>query len=268
MGTPTVPVLADGAATTCLTDATGTAGAPTEASYTNLGTTARTVLVTVSTTSSSTTGAFDLLATVAGVPYTESTLPAACDDLSSGTLIEPTDGWSDDSATDLAALPFTVQLYGAAMGYYSVTSNGYAQLWASSTGSPSTGYSNEALPSTDAPRNMIAPFWDDLIPAGPGTVSVATFGTTPTRHFTVQWTDWSPISDDTNRLTFQIKLFETTNVIEFHYCTMTPADDARVTGDSATVGLQNGTGTLATQHSYDTATSVGTTNALRFTPAP
>jgi hypothetical protein len=69
------------------------------------------------------------------------------------------------------------------------------------------------------------------------------------------------------RLTFQVKLFATTNVIELHYCTLTPSPMAdRVTGSSATVGLENGSGTDGVQHSFDAASSVSTANAIRFTP--
>lgn len=71
------------------------------------------------------------------------------------------------------------------------------------------------------------------------------------------------------RLTFQAKLFETSNVIEFHYCameaTMAP-DIARATGGSATIGLENAGGTAGTQHSFNTPASVQTGVLLRFTP--
>ena len=70
------------------------------------------------------------------------------------------------------------------------------------------------------------------------------------------------------RLNFQIQVYETTNVIEFHYCSLVAntgsATDA--TGASATIGLENAAGTEGVQHSFNQAAAVDTVNALRFTP--
>ncbi len=70
------------------------------------------------------------------------------------------------------------------------------------------------------------------------------------------------------RLTFQAQIYETTNVIEFHYCTLAANSGSAtdVTGGSASVGLENATGDVGVQHSYGTASSVNTTDGIRFTP--
>ena len=65
----------------------------------------------------------------------------------------------------------------------------------------------------------------------------------------------------------QAKLFEGSNAIELHYCTLTAGMMAdRITGASATVGIESSTGTAGRQHSLDTAMSVNTTSGIRYTP--
>jgi hypothetical protein len=65
---------------------------------------------------------------------------------------------------------------------------------------------------------------------------------------------------------FQIKLFETTNVIELHYCTHTAASPTRASGVRATVGIENATGISGVRHSYNMGGSIGTASAIRYTP--
>ena len=63
-------------------------------------------------------------------------------------------------------------------------------------------------------------------------------------------------------------MLEGTNVVEFHYCTLDAGTGSatRVTGDSATVGLESATGNEGLEHSFNAASSVSTTQAIRFTP--
>jgi hypothetical protein len=59
-------------------------------------------------------------------------------------------------------------------------------------------------------------------------------------------------------------------VVEFHYCTLNANGGGTQleTGSSATVGLENLTGTDGVQHSYNRVNAVSTATALRFTPNP
>jgi hypothetical protein len=67
-------------------------------------------------------------------------------------------------------------------------------------------------------------------------------------------------------LSFQVKLFETTHVVEFHYCRLEPVGSPLSTGFSATIGIQDGTGLRAAQHAFNMVGAVSTSAALRFTP--
>ena len=83
----------------------------------------------------------------------------------------------------------------------------------------------------------------------------------------VEWRDYSFFSDRMARLTFQAKLFETTGVIELHYCAINPGTNAgNATGGSATVGIESPDGRSGAQHSFERAMAISAAAALRFTP--
>ena len=76
-----------------------------------------------------------------------------------------------------------------------------------------SGLTNNVNVTTGRP--ILAPFWDDLDVAS---IDYVTTGSSPNRVFTVQWTNakWD-YSATSACLSFQIKIYETTNVIEFIY---------------------------------------------------
>lgn len=114
----------------------------------------------------------------------------------------------------------------------SACSNG----WLSLNNSPQTGPVSSAnhdpavsIPAIGSGVGLIMPFWDDLSggygpPAGPVTVPAMAYyqtsGTTPNRVFTFQWGDpgnpWHSYLGSGDA-TFQVKLYETSGVIEFRY---------------------------------------------------
>lgn len=67
-------------------------------------------------------------------------------------------------------------------------------------------------------KPVIAPFWDDLDLVDVNNLVYKTIGHSPFRVFTVEWkkTKWTFESTDA-ALSMEVKLYETTNVIEFHY---------------------------------------------------
>jgi hypothetical protein len=232
---PTVRAINNCTATTCLDSRVGMSGMPTVLAYDNGGAFPQTILVSVAGASPTAGGTFDLSVAFADLTpaaaYTFATIAGSCDDVSMGTAVSPVNSmmmpiaWTDDSISPTAELPFPVQLHGAAASHYALTSNGILQLFPNAMGTASTSFSNATIPASGTPNNYIAPFWDDLRTAGSMTVGarVATLGTAPNRRFVAQWTDFTLPLDETARLTFQAKVFETTNVIEFHYCTLTAA---------------------------------------------
>ena len=141
---------------------------------------------------------------------------------SSGTFTPITGGTNagllaDDALSSAIPLGFTFQFDGVSYTSAIASSNGYLSFGTSPT---SFGYNN-TLATTDASgdKPLLAPFWDDLTggSAGSPAASYLTTGTAPNRVFTFQWLNWTTLSDTGPTMSFQVKLFETTNVIQFVY---------------------------------------------------
>ena len=123
---------------------------------------------------------------------------------------------------------------------------------------------NQAL-SLDSDENIIAPMWDDLISSTNGRIYYQTFGAAPDRIFIVEWSDFSSFNlssgSSPGTATFEVKLFESSNTIEFHYQDVVFDDTTTDNGKSATVGIGGDSGAI--QHSYNEAVLSNAT-ALSF----
>jgi cysteine-rich repeat protein len=196
-------------------------------------------------------------------PYAVTRIPAACVDTSAGMAVAIL---GDDVVSDSAALPFTFQYFGAPVTHWVMSSNGNLQL---TSGSGSTAYFNRAIPDASPPNAMIAPFWDDLVVTStpmPASARVLTTGSAPNRVFVAEWANYRPIrAPNGTGLTFQVMLYETTNVIEFHYCSITGTSDD-LFGSSATIGIENADGTAGLQMSYNMPMAITAGSGFRFTP--
>ena len=267
---PVLRVLATCTATTCLASGTSTpmsTGTTTSVTYANAGAAPMDVILAAGSDTAGATGTFSLDVSITRPPYVESTTPAACDDMATAA-VSPVTG--DDAAGPITALPFALAFFGEPNANYSLTTNGAMQLLPASGGTASALLPSMPIPSVSpaGPSRIVAPFWDDLYVDAASDLRTRTVGAAPARHFTVQWTNARFFSDGGERMTFQAKFFETTNVIEFHYCALTPPGSPRVTGgQNVTVGLQNATGLVGVQHSHGTPGSVSTAAAIRFTPS-
>ena len=142
----------------------------------------------------------------------------------------------------------------------------------SAAGTPDCTFTNTALPDAFQPNGFLAPLWDDLFPVPTGTTHIRSLssGVTPNRTFTIEWFDAAFLTAGAGpeRLRFQAKLFETSGVIEFHYCSLqlNGGSNDTLTGGGATIGLENTLGTDAMQHSSDTPNSITSGSGLRFVP--
>ena len=263
---PVIRVLPACGATSCLANANGAGARTAEAlAWTNSGTADQTVFVAVGGATNAANGTFTLDATIAR-QYQETVIAPACDDMTGGAPITAVNG--DDTTSAALDLPFAFTFFGQRMLEYSVSSNGLLQLYASLTGAtPSNSYDNQSIPTAAAPNGFVAPLWDDLVPSAGSQVLTRTLGAAPDRRFVVQWTQFAFFGDNAARLTFQAKLFENGGAVELHYCAITPGMDVmRASGNSATVGIESPDGTRGRQHSFNDATGVSTTRALRIVP--
>ena len=100
-----------------------------------------------------------------------------------------------------------------------------------------------------------------------------TLGSQPARVFVVEWFDFAPyaLSPRQERLQFQVKLFESSNKIEFHYCRLDALGgvSSNVDGSNAVVGLEDGAGSdRSVAWSNRKGNSVSTAQSLVFVPRP
>ena len=144
---------------------------------------------------------------------------------------------SDDHWVTLN-LPWQFTFYGTAFASVNVMANGNLQFGTS----PDTAYTNLAIPSTAAPHNLIAPFWDDL---NTTTSNVWYYNDVSNNRFIVEYDHVGYFSGN-GTATFEVMLYTDAHII-FQYL------DMNGTTNSCTVGQQNATGTDGLQVVYNAA---------------
>ena len=173
----------------------------------------------------------------------------------------------DDAATVAVNMPFNFIYYGTSYLHVSVCSNGFVSI-----GEEDYRFgNNSAIPHTDGPENMIAPFWDDLDPSAGG--DIYRWYDMTNHRFIIQF-DEVPIWNTSDIQTFQVILLDPD-----HYTT--PSGDGEilivyetVTAPSAcTVGFENPDETDGIQYLYDGvydphAAPLVSGSALLFTTRP
>lgn len=167
---------------------------------------------------------------IAGYSFTESTETYVA---VTGTNSTAT---GDDGSQNGVAIGFTFNYAGTNYTTISINTNGVLRLGANIGSSPWTNGITLA-----AHRPAIAPFWDDNN-LNTGTITYATTGTAPNRIFEVGWNNVNigggGSTSATNLASFKVRLYETTNVIEFIYGPTMAAAGAL----SASVGLNDAAG--------------------------
>lgn len=159
-----------------------------------------------------------------------------------GSLIN----FTQDDQTVQLTLPFTFRYYGQDYTQISVCTNGWIAMGVTT----STDYSNSAIPNSDGPPAMIAPFWEDLSPHLAG--RVAYYYNAAQHYFVVEYDSVREYSPTTARETFEVVLYDPA-----HYPTL--SGDGQIlfqynqTTDlsSNTVGIENQTQTIGLQCLYN-----------------
>ncbi|EGD41154.1 peptidase families S8 and S53 subfamily, partial [Nocardioidaceae bacterium Broad-1] len=167
-------------------------------------------------------------------------------------------GLEGDDVAASVDLPFSFPLYGGSYAKAYVTSNGHVNFLASST-----AYANGGIPSASVPNAAIYPFWDDLDARGDADVFTGATTVDGEDAFVIEWRDILLLGM-TDALDFSVTLFEDGRV-ELGYGDLPGGD--RALGGSATVGIENATGTIGTQFSLNTA-SLSDDKSITFDLAP
>ena len=132
-----------------------------------------------------------------------------------------------------------------------------------------TSYHTNNLSGTSSNRfPLLAPLWDDLdgkATSGSSAASYQTTGTAPNRVFTFEWKRWEwNYNSSSPVISFQVKLYETTNVVEFHY-----KDEGNApTSASASIGIAGAASFLSLSSiSTPAVSSTSETTSLNVVPA-
>jgi hypothetical protein len=141
----------------------------------------------------------------------------------------------DTKLGDKLPIGFTFAFEGISYDTVRASSNGFLSFNYTS-GSTNSGTTNDLDFVTTAIRPLVAPLWDDLDggAVGGSSASYETSGVAPNRVFTFQWSAWEwRYNANDSVISFQVKLYETTNVIEFIY----EQGTAPVSSGTASIGI-------------------------------
>jgi subtilisin family serine protease len=151
-----------------------------------------------------------------------------------------------DDASVQVSLPFPFTFYGQTYSTAHVATNGFLNFLAANA-----TFGNSAIPSTFAPNAGIYPFWDDLFVDGAASVRTQLLGAAPSRQFVIEWRNVHFFGDATRRVDFEVVLNENGQILTQY---RNIASDGREKGNSATIGIENESGTVALQYSFNEAT--------------
>jgi hypothetical protein len=128
-----------------------------------------------------------------------------------GTVLGNTS--NDDEVFDNLPIGFNFIFGGVMYTNFSVSTNGFIRIGSSVTNS----YSPLAIPDED---NLISALGGDLEAQTGSTLSYSVSGVSPNRILTIQWQNYRYFGE-TGSYNFQIKLFETSNIVQFEYGSFT-----------------------------------------------
>lgn len=152
----------------------------------------------------------------------------------------------DDDYIELA-MPFAVGLYGQSYSNGWVDTNGVISF----VDPGGAAYDFSAIPSPPVahrPNAALYPLWDDWIVDAQASVRTATIGAAPNRRFVVEWRNVRSFDDANNRVTFEV-IFDEAGGYTFAYTDLDGG--ALESGGGATIGIENATGAVALQYSYN-----------------
>lgn len=167
----------------------------------------------------------------------------------------------DDEVGNIVPIGFSFNYDGTNYTHVVASSNGWLSFDTSNTNSDLT---NDLDFSSTAIRPLLAPLWDDLdgsaTTGGPSKASYNTSGSSPNRIFTYEWQRWEWNYTSSNAvISFQVKLYETSNKIEFRY----RQEGSSPTNPSASIGLAGATTGAGNFLSLDgTGTNPGTSSTV------
>jgi hypothetical protein len=155
-----------------------------------------------------------------------------------GIVIFPTSYLGDDNTIINVPIGFPFTYCGTVYNTVAPCTNGWLSFNPSMTTAINQWTNSLAnLGGTPSIKPALMPLWDDLGASSTsspvGEASYVTTGSAPNRIFTFQYKNWQWTVGSSVNISFQVKLYETTNVIEYIYKQETAAGSP----SSATIGI-------------------------------
>lgn len=146
---------------------------------------------------------------------------------------------NDDQTVGPFNIGFSFPWYGTSfVNQVYVCSNG----WLSFSSGQGSGYTNTTIPNSATPNNVIYPYWDDLTPVSGGVCYY--YYDAANQRFIVEWRGFHSYSTG-GELTYEVILYPNGD-IDMVYNVLNPG-----TPNNATLGIENSSGTTATQITYN-----------------
>lgn len=159
----------------------------------------------------------------------------------------------DNTASGVTNIGFTFSFMGNNFTQFSASSNGAIRLGGTAISSAIT-----TLPQNN--QDLIAPYFGDLETSASGKVHYKLVGSSPTRTLVIEFLNMGiNKNSSTANGTFQVRLFETSNIIEFVYGTMSVGAGGNTGTTNAYIGFSNDNGSndvlSVNQSTFATSTS-------------
>jgi hypothetical protein len=197
-----------------------------------------------------------------------------------GTVIATAN--TDDANSASTPIGFTFNYNGTAFTDFVLNTNGFIKLGTAAPTGPAYTDGGQSVingPVDGPDTNLILPFNQDLTAGSAGTeYRVFTTGTAPSRVTTIQWKNVKDkarpaggasvaVGTQYANISFQVKLYETSNQIQFVYSAATPGATADDFPKFMNVGIK-GSGTAANQLILGTKASATPWNNTTFAAGP
>ncbi|MEN9999265.1 MAG: hypothetical protein RI922_2255 [Bacteroidota bacterium] len=174
-----------------------------------------------------------------------------------GTVLHT--GTTDDAISASTGIGFNFTYNGVVYTSIKVNSNGWASF---GTTTSTTTYTPLSTAGTHNP--CLAPLGRDLQGNATGEVRIETSGVSPNQICTIQWKDYRRFAGTGQNFNFQIKLYETSNKVQFVYGTMT-ASALNSDYDCGITGAANTDFNVRTTTTDWANSTAGATNAANMT---
>ncbi|MBN2006662.1 MAG: tandem-95 repeat protein [Anaerolineae bacterium] len=160
----------------------------------------------------------------------------------SSTGTELTFATGRDEMSGAVPLNFTFNFYDRNYTQIYVSTNGFLTFLSGQSAGDGTPIE---IPTVDVHNGLIAGWWNRLDLQVGGAVYYETFGTAPNQYFVLQFDNVPLRNSPSVTSTFQIKLFESSNVVEVHYL-----DVSTDVGDFSLAGIESHDATKGGQYYY------------------